>query len=84
MAHAKIRRLDTSLVFPDSKGMKPLSVRGAFEGAVKRVMPVWTGELYTGFSPPQLYRDSSILIVDTLEVVFPSYFCIHTSIMKEG
>ncbi len=34
--HAKIRRLTTSLVFPDNKGMKPLSMRSAFEGAVKR------------------------------------------------
>ena len=34
--HAKVRRLDTTLVFANSTGMKPLSVRDAFENAVKR------------------------------------------------
>ena len=34
--HAKVRRLDTALVFPDATGRKPLGIREAFEGAVKR------------------------------------------------
>ncbi len=34
--HAKVRRLDTTMVFPDSTGGKPLSIRDAFEGAVER------------------------------------------------
>jgi len=34
--HAKIRRLDTSFVFPDSTGTRPVGIREAFEGAVKR------------------------------------------------
>jgi len=34
--HAKVRRLDTVLVFPDATGRKPLGIREAFEGAVER------------------------------------------------
>jgi integrase len=34
--HAKVRRLTTSLVFPDSTGTRPLSIRGAFDNAVER------------------------------------------------
>ena len=34
--HAKIRRRDTSLVFPNNTGTRPLGIRDAFEGAVKR------------------------------------------------
>jgi len=34
--HAKVRRLDTSLVFPDNTGTRPLGIREAFEYAVKR------------------------------------------------
>jgi len=34
--HAKVRRLNTQLVFPDATGTKPLSLRDAFEGAVVR------------------------------------------------
>jgi integrase len=34
--HARVRRLDTSLVFPDSTGIRPLGIREAFEYAVKR------------------------------------------------
>ena len=34
--HAKVRRLDTVLVFPDATGKKPGGIREAFEGAVKR------------------------------------------------
>ena len=34
--HAKRRRLDTTLVFPDKTGTRPLGIRDAFEGAVKR------------------------------------------------
>jgi integrase len=34
--HAKLRRLDTTLVFPDYVGTKPLSIRDAFANAVKR------------------------------------------------
>jgi len=34
--HAKVRRLDTPLVFPDSTGTRPVGVREAFEWAVKR------------------------------------------------
>jgi integrase len=34
--HAKVRRLDTALVFPDATGERPLSIRDAFEGAVER------------------------------------------------
>jgi integrase len=34
--HAKVRRLDTSLVFPERTGTKPLSIRDAWKHAVKR------------------------------------------------
>jgi integrase len=34
--HAMTRRTDTTLVFPDSTGRKPLSIRDAWENAVKR------------------------------------------------
>src|SRR5262249_2823728 len=34
--HAKVRRLDTMLVFPDGTGKRALGIREAFEGAVKR------------------------------------------------
>jgi integrase len=34
--HAKVRRLDTTLVFPNSTGKKPLGIGDAFENAVKR------------------------------------------------
>ena len=34
--HAKVRRLDTMLVFPDATGRRPLSIRDAFESAVER------------------------------------------------
>jgi integrase len=34
--HAKVRRLDTALVFPDATGRRALGIREAFEGAVKR------------------------------------------------
>jgi integrase len=34
--HAKVRRLDTSLVFPDRTGTRPLGIRGAFDNAVER------------------------------------------------
>jgi len=34
--HAQIRRLDTSLVFPNAAGKRPLSIRDAFENAVER------------------------------------------------
>ena len=34
--HAKARRTDTTLVFPDSTGRKPLSIRNAWENAVQR------------------------------------------------
>jgi integrase len=34
--HAKVRRLDTVLVFPNATGRKPLGIREAFEGAVER------------------------------------------------
>jgi integrase len=34
--HAKIRRRDISLVFPNNTGTRPLGIRDAFEGAVKR------------------------------------------------
>ena len=34
--HAKVRRLDTPLVFPDSSGTRPIGIREAFEWAVKR------------------------------------------------
>jgi integrase len=34
--HAKVRRLNTQLVFPDATGTRPLSLRDAFEGAVVR------------------------------------------------
>lgn len=34
--HAKVRRLDTQLVFPDATGTKPLNIRDAFENAVQR------------------------------------------------
>jgi integrase len=33
---AKVRRLDTALVFPDATGRKPYGIREAFEGAVER------------------------------------------------
>lgn len=35
-AHAKVRRLDTTLVFPNRKGDKPSHIRTAFETALKR------------------------------------------------
>jgi integrase len=34
--HAKVRRLNTSLVFPDRTGTRPLGIRGAFDDAVER------------------------------------------------
>jgi integrase len=34
--HAKVRRLDTALVFPDATGKRALGIREAFEGAVER------------------------------------------------
>jgi integrase len=34
--HAKVRRLDTVLVFPDATGRRALGIREAFEGAVDR------------------------------------------------
>ena len=34
--HAKVRRLSTSLVFPDRTGTRPLGIRGAFDNAVER------------------------------------------------
>ena len=34
--HAKVRRLDTPLVFPDSTGTRPFGIRDAFENAVQR------------------------------------------------
>ena len=34
--HTKTRRLDTTLVFPDRTGTRPMSIREAFEYAVKR------------------------------------------------
>ena len=34
--HAKVRRLDTTLVFPNGTGTKPASIREAWEHAVKR------------------------------------------------
>jgi len=34
--YAKVRRLDTALVFPDRKGTRPLGIRGAFDNAVER------------------------------------------------
>ena len=34
--HTKRRRLDTTLVFPDSTGRRPVGIREAFEYAVKR------------------------------------------------
>ena len=34
--HAKVRRLDTQLVFPDSSGTRSVGMREAFEWAVKR------------------------------------------------
>ncbi len=34
--HAKIRRLDTSFVFPDRTGTRPLGIREAWDCAVKR------------------------------------------------
>jgi integrase len=34
--HAKVRRLDTTLVFPNERGTKPASIREAWEHAVKR------------------------------------------------
>jgi len=34
--HAKVRRLDTALVFPDATGKRPVGIREAWEYAVKR------------------------------------------------
>ena len=34
--HAKVRRLDTALVFPDASGKRALGIREAFEGAIER------------------------------------------------
>src|SRR5262249_55585962 len=34
--HARVRRIDTTLVFPNETGNKPLHIRDAFENAVKR------------------------------------------------
>jgi integrase len=34
--HAKVRRLDTALVFPNATGKRPVGIREAFEGAVER------------------------------------------------
>jgi integrase len=34
--HARVRRIDTTLVFPNATGKKPLSIRGAFVNAVTR------------------------------------------------
>ena len=34
--HAQMRHLDTTLVFPNATGKRPLGIRDAFEGAVKR------------------------------------------------
>jgi integrase len=34
--HAKVRRLDTMLVFPNATGKRPVGIREAFEGAVER------------------------------------------------
>ena len=34
--YAKVRRLDTSLVFPARTGARPLGIRGAFDNAVER------------------------------------------------
>jgi integrase len=34
--HAQLRRLDTTLVFPNATGKRPLSIRDAFENAVER------------------------------------------------
>jgi integrase len=34
--HAKVRRLNTTLVFPDATGRRPLKMRDAFENAVNR------------------------------------------------
>jgi integrase len=34
--HAKVRLLDTTLVFPDATGKRALGIREAFEGAVER------------------------------------------------
>ena len=34
--HAKVRRLDTMLVFPDATGQRPVGIREAWEYAVKR------------------------------------------------
>jgi len=34
--HAKVRRLNTALVFPDHTGTRPLGIRGAFDNAVER------------------------------------------------
>jgi integrase len=34
--HAEVRRRDTTLVFPDRTGSRPLGIRGAFDNAVER------------------------------------------------
>ena len=34
-AHAKVRRIDTELVFPGRKGLKPIDIRPAWEAALK-------------------------------------------------
>lgn len=34
--HAKVRRLDTALVFPDATGRRPLKMHDAFENAINR------------------------------------------------
>jgi integrase len=34
--HAKVQRIDTNLVFPNASGKRPLSIRSAWEVAVKR------------------------------------------------
>src|SRR5215510_2145522 len=34
--HAKVRRIDTVLVFPDATGKRPVGIREAWEYAVKR------------------------------------------------
>ena len=34
--HAKVRRLDTALVFPNATGKRPVDIRKAFEGVIER------------------------------------------------
>ena len=34
--HARVRRIDTVLVFPDATGKRPVGIREAWEYAVKR------------------------------------------------